>query len=541
MLDKIKKIICEASENVCDWNDINVVLPPEELREKFDVSTNLPMVLAKKLNTTPAKLAVLIIDNISFDYVEFAEHVSPVFINIKMRVKFWQDAILNIDRFKNIGQGEKVNIEFVSANPTGPMHIGHTRGAVYGDVLATLLQKSGFDVTREFYVNDAGGQIAVLEKSFLFRLEQVRKNDFSEPMPDGCYPGDYLIELAQNFSAKGEINREYILDAMLNLIKQDLIKLKVKHDKFTSEKAITDAGKIDEAFKILQQKNLIYKGKLEAPKGKLLEDWEGRDQDLFKSTDFGDDVDRPLKKSDESYTYFAGDVGYHYDKLQRGYKKMVLILGSDHKGYKKRISAAVNALSDGKAEIDAKLCEIVNFLKNGEPVKMSKRAGNFLLASDVLSEVDPDIIRFMMLTRRNDTILNFDFEKVKEQSKDNPVFYVQYANARCASVFRKATEQFGQIESTTADLSNPQLRELAIKLCYYPEIVNTAVKNYEPHLLISYIVEVASQFHSIWNSGFKFVDTDIEQTKKNLVLIFAVKNVIMSVLDVCNIKPLDKM
>ncbi len=545
ILDKIKNIIANAIDNTIETEFINLDLPPEILRQKFDVATNIPMLLAKKLGRNPIELAQEISDKIR-NNVEFCEVAKPGFINIKMPVEFWQNSILKIEPFQNIGNGEKINVEFVSCNPTGPMHIGHVRGAVYGDVLARLLEKSGFDVTREFYINDAGGQIEKLAQSFLFRYRQeigeIRKD---EKMPEGLYPGEYITEaILKNikiFNTDLKNIRNQAILSMIALIQKDLTKLKVNHDEFTSEQKIIDIGRLDEAFAILQKKNFIYNGILEAPKGKLPEDWEEREQDLFRSTDFGDDVDRPLKKSDGSYTYFGGDVGYHCDKLQRGFNKMVLIVGSDHKGYKKRISAVVNALSDGKAEIDVKLCEIVNFMKNGEPVKMSKRAGNFLLASDVLDEVDSDIIRFMMLTRKNDTILNFDFEKVKEQSKDNPVFYVQYVFARCSSVERKIIETFGKIDHTIPNLANDQLRELAIKLSYYPQVISTAIKNYEPHLLIFYIIDVASQFHSIWNSGFKFVDTDKEKTKQNLAFILAVKKIISSVLDICNIKPLEEM
>ncbi len=607
-IDKIKKILFDATPKPedFDFKKIIVSLPPEELRNNFDIATNLPMVLAKSFGKNPIDIANDLANKIK-SYVEFAQVAKPGFINIKMPQLFWEEEIMTIleeekqgkeyerilDKieknpdlqkklgygFENIGQGEKINVEFVSCNPTGPMHIGHVRGAIYGDVLCSLLEKSGFDVTREFYINDAGGQIDTLYKSSSFRYQQWKKNDFSEPMPSGLYEGEYLIDeikttwglalkdmeeriklgdtrdllvntmfLPKNGYSVGpaftmEENIKNIgMMAMMNLITGNLTDLKVGHNKFTFETDVIKNERVSQAFNELKSKNLIEKKILEAPKGKLLEDWEEREQEVFLSTTYGDDVDRPLKKSDGSYTYFAGDVGYHYDKLQRGFKKMVLVLGSDHKGYKKRIMAAVNALSDGQAEIEVKLCEMVNFLKNGEPVKMSKRAGNFLLASDVLQEVDVDIIRFMMLTRKNDTILNFDFEKVKEQSKDNPVFYVQYAHARCCSIIAKANEKFGNIQPQTPDLTDNNLRQLVINLANYPQIIKTAVSKYEPHLLMFYIIDIASKFHSIWNNGLRFVDeNDIKKTGQNLSVILAVKSIIGSTLNVCNIEPLDKM
>ena len=485
------------------------------------------------------------------------------------------------------GNGKKVNVEYVSANPTGPMHVGHCRGAVFGDVLANLLAFAGYDVTREYYVNDAGGQVDVLAQSVFLRYREALGEDIGE-IPQGLYPGDYLKPVGAALAkAHGKsllnmpeerwlpIVRAFAIDQMMPVIKEDLAALNIRHDVFFSEASLTKGGadKIKTAIDALRAKGLIYEGRLEKPKGHEDEEWEEREQTLFKSTEFGDEADRALMKSDGSYTYFAGDVAYHYDKLQRGYQHLVNVFGADHIGYIPRMLAVVAAFAGGTVERDAKgklkswnttggtadlgikVVNLVKLFKNGEPYKMSKRAGTFVTLRDVVDEVGRDPVRFMMLYRKELEPLDFDFAKVTEQSKDNPVFYVQYAHARAASVFRNAQEVFpdlapGSEKVRSADLSkltDAGEIELIKKLAYFPRLIRGAAQAEEPHRLAFYLYDLASALHGQWSRGndlpqLRFIQADDGvMTAARLALIAAVQQVISSGLSVLGVEAPDSM
>ncbi len=425
-----------------------------------DIATNAAMVLAAQAGKKPREIADLLVDYLTkIEGVARADIAGPGFINLTLAPSVWQQSIATILEHgrgygnSNIGQGRRANVEYVSANPTGPMHVGHGRGAVYGDALATLLLKAGYNVTKEYYINDAGAQVDKVAESVYLRYREACGEAIGE-IPEGLYPGDYLIPIGEALRRLHDrrlltmdraqwlpIVRDYALEAIMVMIKDDLAALGIHHDVFTSERALTQAGKVDEAIRVLDEKGLVYTGVLEPPKGKTPEDWEPRPQTLFKSSEFGDDCDRPVKKSDGSWTYFAPDIAYHFDKCKRGFDLLIDVFGADHGGYVKRIKAVVQALSGGKVEMEVKLCQLVKFLRGGEPMKMSKRAGTFVTVREVVDEVGRDVFRFIMLTRKNDVPLDFDFQKVMEQSKDNPVFYVQYAHARCRSIARRAAEE----------------------------------------------------------------------------------------------------
>lgn len=466
----------------------------------------------------------------------------------------------------DIGTGQTVNVEYVSANPTGPMHVGHGRGAVVGDALALLLAKAGYKVTKEYYINDAGAQVDVLARSAYLRYREA----FGETIeiPEGLYPGDYLVpvgeKLKETFGDKwlnaeeGDYLEEikaFSINAMMDLIREDLAVLGVTHDVFSSEKELVENGGVDKAITYLEERGLIYTGVLEPPKGKKPEDWEPRPQLLFKASEFGDDVDRPLKKSDGSGTYFASDIAYHFDKFQRGSDQLIDVMGADHGGYVKRMKAAVKAMSEGKAELDIKLAQMVNLMDNGEPVKMSKRAGTFITLREVIDKVGKDVVRFIMLTRKNDAQLEFDFTKVTEQSKDNPVFYVQYAHARCHSVFRKADEEFTDLDRTETALAKADLSllndesELTLMrlMAEWPRLIEAAAESHEPHRITYYLYDLASEFHSLWNKGtgdvsLRFLHADnLELTKARLALLKAVSLVIASGLLVLGVEPREEL
>jgi arginyl-tRNA synthetase len=549
------------------------VMPPREASHG-DMATNAAMVLAGKATLKPRTLAEMLSEHIkALPQVESVDIAGPGFINIKFEPYFWQYMIAEI--IKNsvtygestLGNNQKINIEYVSANPTGPMHVGHGRGAVYGDALASLLEKAGFDVTREYYINDAGAQVDVLAESAYHRYCEALGEQLDD-IPEGLYPGDYLIPvgkaLAEKYGSKWlntpkavwlpEI-RSFTIEAMLILIKEDLAQLGIRHAVFTSERKITAEGKIEEALKLLEAKNLIYTGVLEAPKGKAPDDWEPRPQLLFKSTEFGDDVDRAIKKSDGSWTYFAPDIAYHYDKISRGFTKLVDILGADHGGYAKRIQSAVAALSGGKVHLEVKLCQLVRFLRGGQPAKMSKRKGTFMTVREVVDEVGNGAFRFIMLTRKNDASLDFDFEKVMEQSKDNPVFYVQYAHARIKSVLRLASEEHGvelafsesPLEAQLRLLTHPAELELIRLMAAFPRMVEASALSYEPHRIAFYLHELAACFHSLWNLGnseitLRFIQKDaIDLTAARLSLARACAIVIAAGLRTLGVEPLEEM
>jgi arginyl-tRNA synthetase len=527
------------------------------------LATNAAMLVAKIIKTNPNIIAEKLKDHMNqIDYIDSIS-VEGSFINFILKRKFWYIALQCILDKKddygknNIGKNEKVNLEFVSANPTGLMHVGHTRGAIYGDALANLLKNSGFDVIKEFYINDAGEQINILCESAYVRYQEFVL-DKKIPIPEGLYPGEYLIDtgkkLYEIFGEKllkldrkncNEIISDIILDDMLILIKQDLEQLGVKHDVFFSEKTLHKNHEIDKAIEKLKSIDLIYEGELEAPKGKLSADWQKRYQLLFRSTKYGDDADRPLKKDNESWTYFASEIAYVENKIARGFKQLIFIFGADHGGYIARTKAIVEALGGGEVECNIKICQLVKFLENGLPIKMSKRKGTFTSAREVIKEVGADVIRFVMLTRKNDIELEFDLEKSKEQSKDNPVFYVQYAHVRCNSLLEKVKLDY---INAKLDLLNLEVElDLIRFLTSYPHILKSAALAYEPHRIAFYLINLASKFHSLWNySGYDgdyrfIIEDNNEVTAARLYLAACVKQVIKNGLSIIGISTIQRM
>ena len=465
-----------------------------------------------------------------------------------------------------MGLGVKINVEYASPNPTGPMHIGHARGAVYGDALARLLVKCGYDVTKEYYVNDAGGQVLDLARTVFLRYKEAYTGE-KAIIPAGLYPGDYLCPIGQKLAntygdkflnmTEAEylpIIKKIAIQEMLETIKGDLLQLGVQHDIFFSEQSLYDNNKVEEAVNKLKKLDLVYEGILPPPKGELPENWESREQLLFRSTNFGDDQDRALKKSDQSWTYFAGDIGYTADKIARGFNEVIFVLGADHGGYVKRIKAVVESLSEGKVKSEVKLCQMVNFVENGVPIKMSKRAGAFTTTQDVVNEVGKDVIRFIMLTRKNDAILDFDLIKVKEQSKDNPVFYVQYAYVRALSIISNAhlqlPESYNKLKTKQYDLtllSSKEELELIKLLASFPKIIEGAALHFEPHRIAFYLQSIASLFHSLWNLGkennnYRFIiENDIELTAARLAMVHAMSKVLHAGFDIIGVDVIEKM
>ena len=532
-----------------------------------DLATNAAMVLARPAARPPREIAEALAAHLAGDpRIASADVAGPGFLNLRLAPAVWQQitaAVLaeGVDFGRStMGAGQKVNVEFVSANPTGPMHVGHTRGAVFGDALAALLDFAGYDVTREYYINDGGAQVDVLARS---AYERYREAHGLEPeIAEGLYPGDYLIPVGQalreTFGARFldqpesvwlETIRDFATDAMMEMIRADLAALGVRMDVFASEKALYGTGQIEAAIDALRAKGLIYRGTLEPPKGKTPEDWEPREQVLFRSTAHGDDVDRPIQKSDGGWTYFAPDIAYHHDKVARGFDLLIDVFGADHGGYVKRMKAAVAALSDGRVPLDIKLIQLVKLYRNGEPFKMSKRAGTFVTLRDVVEQVGADVTRFHMLTRKNDAPLDFDFARVLEQSRDNPVFYVQYAHARVQSVLRRAGDA-GIATAGAPDLSSlTHPAELAVmkKLAEWPRLVEIAARGNEPHRVAFYLYELASEFHSLWNRGndepaLRFVqEGDTATTAVKIALARAVAVVISAGLAILGVTPADEM
>lgn len=543
-----------------------VVEPPRD-PSHGDAATNAAMVLAKALGTNPRALAEVIGDKLKEDGdIAEVSVAGPGFINIRLSTGYWQRLLATMIAEgtdfgrSTLGKDRKVNVEYVSANPTGPMHVGHCRGAVVGDALANLLAFAGYDVTKEYYTNDAGAQIEVLARSVFLRYREALGETIGE-IPAGLYPGDYLLPvgqaLAEEFGAKLRampeeewlaIVKDRAIDAMMVMIREDLAMLNVHHDVFFSERTLhaNGAAKIRTAINDLTFKGHVYRGTLPPPKGQLPEDWEDREQTLFRSTEVGDDIDRPLMKSDGSYTYFAADVAYFKDKFDRGYSEMIYVLGADHGGYVKRLEAVARAVSEGKTKLTVLLCQLVKLYRDGEPVKMSKRSGDFVTLREVVEEVGSDSVRFMMLYRKNSEPLDFDFAKVTEQSKDNPVFYVQYAHARCMSVFRQAREAFPDLDLDKVDLAgavagqiaDPAELQLVAKLAEYPRVVEAAAQSQEPHRLAFYLYDLASSFHAHWNKGkdspeLRFVnDKQRELSIARLGLVHAVASVLKSGLSI---------
>lgn len=553
------------------WLKSTLEIPRDPLNG--DISTNIAMIIASKNGGNAREIALQFKEAMqAVPYIAHIEVAGPGFINFTIKAEKWHDCVRSIldgaGNFweVNIGKGKKVNIEYVSANPTGPMHIGHARGAVYGDSLANLLTKCGYDVTKEYYVNDAGAQIDVLVDSVILRYKEALTGK-EAVIPEGLYPGDYLKatgqKLAQEFGdgllemPEKEMRSKlkvFAVEEMLKLIKDDLAKLGIVHDVFSYESTLHKNGKIDEAIAILSKLGLIYEGTLPPPKGKTDENWQEKIQPLFRSTAYGDDQDRPVQKSDGSWTYLAADFAYAKDKIDRGFKNLIYILGADHSGYIKRIKAVIEALSDGKVESDVRTCQLVNFVKNGQQVKMSKRQGAFMTVSDVIDEVSKDIIRFIMLTRRNDMTLDFDFAKVIEQSKENPVFYVQYAHVRTHSIIANAKENipeayalFQQGKFNLSLLETEEEIQLIKLLASWPRALIGAAVHFEPHRLAYFLIDVASRFHSIWNLGkeknnYRFnIPDDIELTAARLALADAIRKILVSGFNLIGVTPVEKM
>jgi len=552
-----------------------VVEPPRDMSHG-DLATNAAMVLAKEAKTNPRALATLIAGPLGeVPGIASVEIAGPGFINIRLNPEVYLDVLKNIvsdpQAYGRGGAGRgAVNVEYVSANPTGPMHVGHGRGAVFGDALASLLSFAGHDVTREYYINDAGAQVDVLGRSAYLRYREALGEDIGE-IPAGLYPGDYLVPVGQALAETHghalrqmpedewlPIARDAAIDAMMAMIRGDLAAIGISHDVFFSERSLSrgpDGDQIGATIADLRARDLVYEGRLPPPKGQPVEDWEDREQTLFRATAFGDDVDRPLLKSDGSYTYFAADIAYHRSKYQRGFATMIDVWGADHGGYVKRMNAAVAAVTGGKGKLDVKLCQLVRLLRDGEQVKMSKRSGDFVTLRDVIDEVGSDPVRFMMLFRKNDATLDFDLAKVVEQSKDNAVFYVQYAHARCASVFRQAAEAFpgrsfdraALVGADVSGLSDGAEVDLLRWLAQYPRVIGAAASAHEPHRVAFYLYDLASAFHSLWNRGrdavaLRFVNQENpELSQARLALVDAVRSVLASGLGVLGVGAPEEM
>ncbi|HEV7310699.1 arginine--tRNA ligase [Ensifer sp.] len=563
ILETLESVREKRSE--LDFGRVNVEPPRDP--SHGDVATNAAMVLAKPLGMNPRALAELIVEKLKQDSeVVDVSVAGPGFINVRLSVSYWQKILsamvrTGVDYGRSaVGGGRKVNVEYVSANPTGPMHVGHCRGAVVGDALANLLGFAGYQVTKEYYINDAGSQIDVLARSAFLRYRQALGEEIGE-IPAGLYPGDYLVPvgeaLADEFGTSLRLMpedkwmplvKDRTIDAMMVMIREDLAALNVSHDVFFSERTLhaNGAAAIRTAINDLTFKGHVYKGTLPPPKGQLPEDWEDREQTLFRSTEVGDDIDRPLIKSDGSYTYFAADVAYFKDKFDRGFDEMIYVLGADHGGYVKRLEALARAVSGGSSKLTVLLCQLVKLFRDGEPVKMSKRSGDFVTLRDVVDEVGRDPVRFMMIYRKNSEPLDFDFAKVTEQSKDNPVFYVQYAHARCCSVFRQAKDAFPGLDIESLDLAgavngqivDPAELQLVAKLAEYPRVIEAAALAQEPHRIAFYLYDLAAAFHGHWNKGkenpeLRFVnDKNRELSTARLGLVHAVASVLKSGLSI---------
>jgi arginyl-tRNA synthetase len=531
-LKKIQELIISNSVNLkinsnIDFSGTAVESPPQEFN--FDLSSNIALVLSKKTKQSPIKLAELLKNLILENLDDFSEIniAGPGFINFRFSKEIYQKLIINIlknsKKYGSNNKSESYNIEFVSANPTGPMHVGHSRGAIFGDVLANLLIFNGNKVTKEYYINDYGNQIINFTESVFYRLREIKLNE-KFPKKENLYPGEYVVDIANNILKKHQNidlnNFDKIFDLLsneslknsMNLIKSDLKALGICHDNFVSEKALVEKKLVEKAIKNLREKKFVEEGYLNPPKGEENKDWKKTKRLIFKSTLFDDDTDRALQKNDGSWTYFANDVAYHSDKIDRNYNYLINILGADHTGYIKRISSAVNALSDNKTILICKVCQLVKLFKGGKPYKMSKRAGDFISVKELLDQVSKDSVRFMMLSRSNDVELDFDFDKVLEKTRDNPVFYVQYCYARISSLFRTLNIDINNkfaIDKKNFNLNDHELNLLR-KILDWPKVVETASNKFEPHRIPFYLYELATLFHSYWSKGneeekYKFI------------------------------------
>lgn len=576
--------ICAALASEGGWPDgidlSRVVVEPPRDPSHGDMATNAAMVLAKEAKLKPRDLAEQIAARLRDEaLIERVDVAGPGFINLTLKPSAWWNELRAVLRAgASYGRGAagsagKINVEYVSANPTGPMHVGHCRGAVFGDALAGLLAFAGHDVAREYYINDAGAQVDVLARSAFLRYREALGENIGE-IPEGLYPGDYLKPVGQALAAEhGDkllamaeavwlpIVRAKSIAMMMAMIKQDLAALNIKHDVFFSERSLIEGGsnRVAATIDYLRSKGDVYQGRLPPPKGAPVDDYEDREQTLFRATAYGDDVDRPLLKSDGSYTYFASDIAYHKDKFDRGFADLVDVWGADHGGYIKRMQAAVKAVTAGKAALDVKIVQLVRLLRSGEPVKMSKRAGDFVTLREVVDEVGSDAVRFMMLFRKNDAVLDFDLAKVLEQSKDNPVFYVQYGHARGYSIFRNAREvtpdlpeQDGArtafLETAAVErLTDPAELSLLRQLALYPRLIDAAAAAHEPHQIAFYLYDLASEFHALWTKGrdlpyLRFIiSNDAEITRARLAMVQGVVSVLASGLAVLGVHAPDEM
>jgi arginyl-tRNA synthetase len=570
--------ICAALATEGNWPEgidfSRVVVEPPRDASHGDMATNAAMVLAKEAKAKPRDLAEKIAERLRADaLIASVDVAGPGFINLTLRPQVWADALRTVvaegEAYGRsaIGKAEKVNVEYVSANPTGPMHVGHCRGAVFGDALCSLLQFAGYDVTREYYINDAGAQVDVLARSAYLRYREALGEAIGA-IPEGLYPGDYLVPVGQALAAEfGDklksmpenawlpIVRTKAIAMMMEMIKGDLAALHIKHDVFFSERSLIDTGnnKVTETIDYLRSKGDVYQGRLPPPKGGPVEDYEDREQTLFRATNYGDDVDRPLMKSDGSYTYFASDIANHKNKFDRGFTNLIDVFGADHGGYIKRMQAAVKAVTAGKAALDVKIVQLVKLLRDGEPVKMSKRSGEFVTLREVVDEVGSDAVRFMMLFRKNDAVLDFDLAKVIEQSKDNAVFYVQYGHARGHSIFKNAREVVPDLpedgaaraaylgDAAVERLTDPAELSLLKLLALYPRMVEAAAVAHEPHRIAFYLYDLASEFHALWTRGrdlpyLRFIiNNDAEITRARLAMVQGVVSVLESGLAVLGV------
>ncbi len=567
-LSKINDIILDNKDDLNlnhtdNLKSVNLEVPPDHFN--FDLSTNICLVLSKVNKIDPNNLAKdikkLLLENINhFEVIEIA---GPGFLNIKLSKEGLASNINEIfqnkETFGSKKSNKTYNIEFVSANPTGPMHVGHCRGAIFGDVLSNLLIFNGNKVIKEYYINDYGNQIQNFVKSVYLRIREIR---FSEKfIPDeNLYPGEYIKEIASNILKNNkeiqisnlDDNFEQIkklsLDGSMSLIKDDLIRLGIIHDNFFSETELVKKNLVDKAVKILQSKNFVEEGFLDPPKGESIKNWKKIKRLIFKSTIFGDDANRALQKNDGSWTYFANDVAYHFDKINRKYDNLINVLGADHTGYIKRISAGVSALSDKKVKLNCKVCQLVKLYKNGKPFKMSKRAGDFISVQDLLNEVNKDSIRFMMLNRSNDVELDFDFEKVKEKSKDNPVFYVQYAFARINSIIRSLKKNLTDEIIVDPKSFNPNKYEEKIirKIFQWPKIIESAAHKLEPHKIPFYLYELSTLFHSYWSKGnedsnYRFIENGKVKRTESLIFIYLIAIVVKNGMNILGVSLPEKM
>ena len=567
-LSKINEIILDNKDNLNlnhtdNLKSVNLEVPPDHFN--FDLSTNISLILSKVNKIDPNNLAKdikkLLLENINhFEVIEIA---GPGFLNIKLSKEGLASNINEIfqnkETFGSKKSNKTYNIEFVSANPTGPMHVGHCRGAIFGDVLSNLLIFNGNKVIKEYYINDYGNQIQNFVKSVYLRIREIRFNEKFIP-DENLYPGEYIKEIASNILKNNkeikisnlDDNFEQIkklsLDGSMSLIKDDLIRLGIIHDNFFSETELVKKNLVDKAVKILQSKNFVEEGFLDPPKGESIKNWKKIKRLIFKSTIFGDDANRALQKNDGSWTYFANDVAYHLDKINRKYDNLINVLGADHTGYIKRISAGVSALSDKKVKLNCKVCQLVKLYKNGKPFKMSKRAGDFISVQDLLNEVNKDSIRFMMLNRSNDVELDFDFEKVKEKSKDNPVFYVQYAFARINSIIRSLKKNLTDEILVDPKSFNPNKYEEKIirKIFQWPKIIESAAYKLEPHKIPFYLYELSTLFHSYWSKGnedsnFKFIENGKVKRMESLIFIYLIAIVVKNGMNILGVSLPEKM